>query len=64
MAFKTSKDQLVRRDALTADLRRNADALNRAIAEFNRQLEPMVRAMTEAQARYNESMESARNPRQ
>jgi chromosome segregation ATPase len=60
MAFKTTKDQLARRDALAAELRRKARLLNAAIAEFNRQLDPVVRAVAEAQAQYNEAMESAR----
>jgi len=60
MAFRTTKDQLARRDALAAELRRRARLLNAAIAEFNRQLDPIVHAITEAQANYNEAMESAR----
>jgi hypothetical protein len=60
MAFRTNKDQLSRRDALAAELRNRARALNIAIAEFNRQLGPIVRAVDEAQTHYNEAMESAR----
>jgi hypothetical protein len=60
MAFKTTKDQLVRRDALAVELRSRANALNTAIADFNRQLEPIARAVAEAQTYYNEAMESAR----
>jgi chromosome segregation ATPase len=60
MAFKTSRDQLARRDALAAELRSRAYALNIAIADFNRQLEPLARAVAEAQTHYNDAMESAR----
>jgi chromosome segregation ATPase len=60
MAFKASRDQLTRRDALAADLRRNANELNVAIAEYNEKLDPLVRAVVEAQARYNDTMERAR----
>ena len=60
MAYKITKDQAARRDALAAELRRRALALNVAIAEFNRRLDPLVHALVEAQARYNEAMESAR----
>jgi hypothetical protein len=60
MAFKTTKDQLARRDAIAAELRDRAHALNVAIADFNRQFEPLVRAVSEAQTHYNAAMESAR----
>jgi chromosome segregation ATPase len=60
MAFKTSKDQLARRDALAADLRRRANELNVAIATYNEKLDTLVREVVEAQARYNDAMESAR----
>jgi hypothetical protein len=60
MAFRTTKAQLTRRDALAAELRSKAKVLNVAIADFNRQLEPIAQALAEAQARYNEAMESAR----
>jgi hypothetical protein len=60
MAFKTTKDQLAKRDALAADLRRKARLLNAAIAEFNRQLGPIAQAVAEAQTHYNAAMESAR----
>ena len=60
MAFKTTKDQLARRDAWAAELRIRANALNTAVAEFNRQLEPIAHAVAEAQAHYNEALESAR----
>jgi hypothetical protein len=60
VAFKASKDQLVRRDALGADLRRRANELNIAIADFNRQLEPLACALAEAQSAYNDTVERAR----
>jgi hypothetical protein len=60
MAFKTTKDQLARRDAIAAELRDRGHALNVAIADFNRQFEPLVRAVSEAQAHYNAAIESAR----
>jgi chromosome segregation ATPase len=60
MAFKTTKNQLARRDTLAAELRSKAKVLNTAIADFNRQLEPIARAVAEAQTHYNETMESAR----
>jgi chromosome segregation ATPase len=60
MPFKTTKDQLTRRDALAAELRSKAKVLNVVIAEFNRQLEPIARAGADAQTHYNETMESAR----
>ena len=61
MAFKVNKDQLTLRDALTADLRAKADALNAAIATYNKEIEPLSRAVAEAQAGYNETMERARS---
>jgi chromosome segregation ATPase len=61
MAFKVNKDQLTLRDALAADLRAKADALNATIAAYNREIEPLSRAVAEAQADYNETMERARS---
>jgi hypothetical protein len=60
MVFKLRKDQLARRDALAADLRSKANALNVAISAFNEQVEPLSQAVAEAQVNYNESMEAAR----
>jgi hypothetical protein len=60
MVFKTSKGQLARRDGLAGDLRKRAEELNDAIADYNLKLDPFVRAVVEAQARYNETMEAAR----
>lgn len=60
MAFKLSKDQLVKRNALVADLVAKANVLNVAIARFNREVEPLSRAVAEAQADYNEGVDSAR----
>jgi hypothetical protein len=60
MAFKTTKAQLAQRDALAAELRNRANALKIAIAEFNRQVEPIARAVAEAQTHYNDAVENAR----
>ena len=60
MAFKVTKEQLARRDVLAADLRAKATALNVTIAAFNREVEPLVRAVAEAQVNYNETVEHAR----
>jgi hypothetical protein len=51
---------LIQRDALATELCSRARTLNIAIAEFNQQLEPLVRAVEETQTHYNEAMESAR----
>ena len=61
MAFKVTREQLARRDVLAVDLRAKATALNTAIAAFNREVEPLARAVAEAQAGYNETMERARS---
>jgi hypothetical protein len=61
MAFKLSKEQLVARAALTPQLRDKARALNIAIAEFNRGVEPLAQAVAEAQDAYNETLEAARS---
>jgi hypothetical protein len=60
MTFKLSKEQSARRHTLAADLRVKAAALNVAIAAFNRGAEPLSRAVAEAQAGYNETLEMAR----
>ena len=60
MTFKVSREQLTKRDALAAELRRKAETLNIAIAEFNKGIEPLVQAVAEAQADYNETLEAAR----
>ena len=60
MAFKLSKDQLATRSVVVADLRRKASALNVAIATFNREVEPLSRAVAEAQTDYNEVVGLAR----
>jgi hypothetical protein len=59
-AFKLSKQQLVERDLLAADLREKATALNAAIAAFNLAIEPLSRAVVEAQDDYNEILEKVR----
>jgi hypothetical protein len=60
MTFKLSKEQSAKRQALAADLRAKAVALNIAIAAFNRGVEPLSRTVAEAQAGYNETLEMAR----
>jgi hypothetical protein len=55
MTFKVSKEQFTKRDALAAELRQKAETLNIAIAEFNNGIEPLVQAVAEAQADYNET---------
>ena len=60
MAFKLRKDQLAERDALAADLRKKAEALNIAIAAFNQAIEPVSQAVGEALADYNGTLEKAR----
>lgn len=60
MGFKLSHEQSAERKALAAMLRRRAAALNIAIAEFNRGVEPFAKAVGEAQNEYNEVLESAR----
>jgi hypothetical protein len=60
MPFKATKEQLARRDVLAAGLRTKANALNAAIAAFNEQVEPLSRAVAEAQVNYNETLEQAR----
>ena len=60
VAFKISKQQLVERDALAADLRKKAEALNSAIVAFNQAIEPLSQAVHEAMDDYNEILEKAR----
>jgi hypothetical protein len=60
MAFKLSRDQLATRNALVADLRRKANALNVAIATFNREVGPLSQAVAQAQTDYNADVERAR----
>ena len=60
MTFKLSKEQSAKRHALAADLRAKAAVLNVAIAAFNQGIEPLSRAVSEAQAGYNETLEMAR----
>jgi cell division septum initiation protein DivIVA len=59
-AFKLNKQQLAERDALAADLRDKTKALNAAIAAFNQAIEPLSRAVVEAQDDYNAILEKAR----
>jgi hypothetical protein len=60
MAFKLNKEQSTKRQALAADLRARAAVLNIAIAAFNRGVEPLSRAVAEAQAGYNAALGTAR----
>ena len=53
MAFRFSKDQLAERDALAADLRKKAEALNIAIAAFNQAIEPVSLAVGAARTNCN-----------
>jgi hypothetical protein len=60
MTFRVSREQLAKRDALAAELRQKAETLNTAIATFNQGIEPLSRAVAEAQDNYNETLEAAR----
>ena len=60
LAFKLRKDQLAERDALAADLREKAAALNIAIVAFNQAIEPVSQAVGEALEGYNGILEKAR----
>ena len=60
MTFKLSKDQAAERIALAAELRTRAATLNVAIDAFNRGIEPLCRAVAEAQGGYNETLERAK----
>jgi len=60
VAFKLSKQQLAERDALAADLRKKAEALNIAIVAFNQAIEPLSKAVGEALEDYNGILERAR----
>jgi hypothetical protein len=61
MAFKVSNKQLTARDNIAVELRKKANALNLAIATFNREVEPFAAAVANAQADYNVLVELARN---
>ena len=60
MAFKLSKQQLAERDALAVDIREKTKTLNAAIAAFTQAIEPLSRAVVEAQDDYNAILEKAR----
>ena len=60
VAFRLSQRQSAERDALAADLREKTKALNAAIAAFNQAIEPLSRAVIEAQDDYNAILEKAR----
>jgi hypothetical protein len=61
MTFRVSREQLAKRDALAAELRQKAETLNAAIVTFNEGIEPLARAVAEAQDAYNETLEAARS---
>jgi hypothetical protein len=61
MTFKLSKDTSAKRLLLAAELRVRAAELNLVIAAFNREVEPLCRAVADAQARYNETLGMARS---
>ena len=61
MAFKLSREQLAKRHTLASDLRDKALTLNIAIAAFNHGVEPLAKAVAEAQDAYNETLEVARS---
>jgi hypothetical protein len=60
MTFKISKQQLAERDALAADLRKKAEALNIAIVAFNQTIQPVSQAVRDALEDYNGILEKAR----
>jgi cell division septum initiation protein DivIVA len=60
VAFKLNKQQLAERDSLAADIRDKTKALNAASAAFNQAIEPLSRAVVEAQDDYNAILEKAR----
>ena len=60
VAFRLNKQQLAARDALAADIREKTKALNAAIVAFNQAIEPLSRAVVEAQDDYNAILEKAR----
>ena len=60
MAFKLRKDQLAERDALAADLRKKAEALNIAIVAFNQAIGPVSQAVGEELEGYNGILAKAR----
>ena len=60
MAFKVTRAQLAKRDVIAALLRQKAEKLNRAIAAFNEVIQPVCRAVTQAQDDYNQILQMAR----
>jgi hypothetical protein len=60
MTFKASRGQLAQRDTLAQELRQKVKILNTAIATFNRDVAHLSRALAEAQADYNQTLELAR----
>jgi vacuolar-type H+-ATPase subunit H len=51
---------MTKRHTLASDLRDKAATLNEAIVAFNAAVEPLIKAVTEAQGAYNETLEAAR----
>ena len=60
MAFKLSKQQLAERDSLAANIREKTKALDAVITAFNQTIEPLSRAVIEAQDDYYGKLEKAR----
>jgi hypothetical protein len=60
LAFKLSRQQLAERDAVAADLRKKAIALNTAIATFNQAFEAFTQPVVEALENYNAILEKGR----
>src|ERR1700733_1495655 len=61
MAFKLTKAQCKKRDALVTDLHEKGDAFAAAIIAFNEALDAVAKPLTDAAAAYNQGLESARN---
>jgi hypothetical protein len=61
MAFRISNEQATRRDVLAAALRERATELNRAIAAFNRGVEPLTQSLNETLNGYNMALQIARS---
>ena len=59
-AFKLNEPQSAERDALAAELREKATALNAAIAAFNQAIEPLSLPVIGALEDYNATLEKAR----
>jgi hypothetical protein len=60
MTFKLSREHVVKRRAVAADLRDRARTLNITIAAFNREIGPLSQAVGKALDDYHEVLENAR----